>query len=232
MAELTSALPPPWHSLAADEVACALDVEPRLGLSSAEPSRRLGESGPNRFDENQRVAPWRAFLRPFQNLLIIILLVAAVVSLLATREWETPIAIAVVVMLNATIGFVQESRAEASLEAPRQMTMTTATVRRDGRLVRLDAEVLVPGDVVVEAGDRVPTDGRLLTSTSLEVQESSLTGEAQAVAKAANAQIDAHAPLAERIVALFMNTSVTRGRGEMLVTATGMDSETGRTGRA
>ncbi|WP_406351478.1 HAD-IC family P-type ATPase [Streptomyces sp. NBC_01635] len=206
-----------------------LEVDPGAGLSSDEAARRLAEHGPNQLDEAPREPRWRAFLRQFQDLLIIILLVAAVVSLVVSQEWETPIAIAVVVLLNATIGFVQESRAEAALDALREMTVTHATVRRDGRLMQLDAGELVPGDVVTLApGDRVPADGRLLTSASLEVQESVLTGEAQAVAKDAGAEVAEDAPLADRATAVFMNTAVTRGRGEVTVTATGMSTETGR----
>ncbi|WP_326756644.1 cation-translocating P-type ATPase [Streptomyces hirsutus] len=206
-----------------------LEVDPGAGLSSDEAARRLAEHGPNQLDEAPREPRWRAFLRQFQDLLIIILLVAAVVSLVISQEWETPIAIAVVVLLNATIGFVQESRAEAALDALREMTVTHATVRRDGRLMQLDAGELVPGDVVTLApGDRVPADGRLLTSASLEVQESVLTGEAQAVAKDAGAEVAEDAPLADRVTAVFMNTAVTRGRGEVTVTATGMSTETGR----
>ncbi|MFI8305016.1 cation-translocating P-type ATPase [Streptomyces sp. NPDC085927] len=206
-----------------------LEVDPGAGLSSDEAARRLAEHGPNQLDEAPREPRWRAFLRQFQDLLIIILLVAAVVSLVVSQEWETPIAIAVVVLLNATIGFVQESRAEAALDALREMTVTHATVRRDGRLMQLAASELVPGDVVTLApGDRVPADGRLLTSASLEVQESVLTGEAQAVAKDADAEVAEDAPLADRVTAVFMNTAVTRGRGEVTVTATGMSTETGR----
>ena len=109
------------------------------------------------------------------------------------------------------------------------MLVTTATVRRDGRTVRVDAAELVPGDVVmVEAGDRIPADGRLFSSASLEVQESSLTGEAQPAGKSAAAEVDERAPLGDRITAVFMNTIVTRGRAEALVTATGMATETGR----
>jgi len=130
--------------------------------------------------------------------------------------------IVLVVLLNATIGFVQESRAEASLEALKRMLVTTATVRRDGRILRLDAAELVPGDVIVaEAGDRVPADRRLLSSASLEVQESSLTGEAQPVAKTALAEVDELAPLGDRTAAVFMNTMVARGRGEALGAAGG-----------
>lgn len=163
--------------------------------------------GPNRLAEAPREPRWRAFLRQFQDLLILILLVAAAVSLAVTREWETPVAIALVVLLNATIGFVQESRAEASLEALKQMLVTTASVRRDGRTIRVDAAELVPGDVItVEAGDRVPADGRLLSATSLEVQESSLTGEAQPVAKSATGEVDERASLGDRVTAVFHGT--------------------------
>ena len=137
--------------------------------------------------------------------------------------------IVLVVLLNATIGFVQESRAEASLEALKRMLVATATVRRDGRTVQVDAAELVPGDVmVIEAGDRVAADGRLLSSASLEVQESSLTGEAQPAGKSAAAEVDERAPLGGQVTAVFMNTMVTRGRGEALVTATAMATETGR----
>jgi Ca2+-transporting ATPase len=229
MAAPTTKAPVAWHALPAVDVARELHVDPGAGLSSAEAALRVERHGPNRLAETPREPRWRAFLRQFQDLLIIILLVAAVVSLVVTREWETPVVIALVVMLNATIGFVQESRAEASLDALKRMLITTAAVRRDGRIVRLDASELVPGDVVVvEAGDRVPADGRLLSAATLEVQESSLTGEAQPVLKAADAEVEERAALGDRATAVFMNTMVTRGRGEAVVTATGMGTEIGR----
>jgi Ca2+-transporting ATPase len=229
MAELILAPSVPWHALPTEEAARGLDVDPRVGLSSEEAARRLQRDGPNQLAEAPREPRWRAFLRQFRDLLIIILLVAAVVSLVVTREWETPVVIVLVVLLNATISFVQESRAEASLAALREMLVTTATVRRDGRLARLDATELVPGDVVVaEPGDRVPADGRLLSATSLEVQEASLTGEAQPVAKSATDEVDERAALGDRVTAVYMNTMVTRGRGEFLTTATGMATEMGR----
>jgi len=163
MAGLSETTPTPWHAIPADAVALELEVDPRLGLSSDEVTRRRQRYGANRLDEIPREPRWRAFVRQFQDLMIIILLIAAAVSLVVTREWETPVAITLVVLLNATIGFVQESRAEASLEALRKMSVTTATVRRDGATIRLDSAELVPGDVVLlEAGDRVPADSRLL----------------------------------------------------------------------
>jgi Ca2+-transporting ATPase len=220
---------PLWHASPADEVTQRLEVDVREGLSTGETARRLKRDGPNRLAEARREPRWRAFLRQFQDLLIIILLVAAVVSLVVTREWETPVVIALVVLLNATIGFVQESKAEASLEALKEMLVTTATVRRDGQMVHLDAAELVVGDVVaLQAGDRVPADGRLLTAAGLEVQESSLTGEAQPVAKSATEVVDPAAPLGDRTTAVYMNTTVTRGHAEFVVAATGMGTEIGR----
>ncbi len=225
----TATADPPWHATPVPEVARRLDVDVTEGLSPEEAARRLERYGPNRLAEARREPRWRAFLRQFQDLLIIILLVAAMVSLVVTREWETPVVIALVVLLNATIGFVQESKAEASLEALKKMLVTTATVRRDGRMVNLDAAEPVVGDVVaLQAGDRVPADGRLLTATGPEVQEASLTGEAQPVAKSATEVVDREAPLGDRSTVVVMNTTVTRGHAEFMVTATGMDTEIGR----
>ena len=229
MTQLTELTTPAWHAMAAEEVTGRLEVDPGTGLSSGEAVRRLQRYGRNRLAEAPREPRWRAFLRQFQSPMIQILLVAAVVSAAVAREWETSVAIAVVVLLNAVIGFAQESRAESALEALRRMSTTTATVRRDGRIMRLDAEELVPGDVVVlEAGDRVPADGRVLAAASLEVQESSLTGEAHPVAKSPSEQVGPDAPLGDRVTAVFMNTAVTRGRGEAVVTTTGMLTENGQ----
>src|SRR5689334_7081179 len=219
----------PWHAISAPDAAQRAGVTFEEGLSSTGAARRLERDGPNRLAEARREPRWRAFLRQFQDLLILILLVAALVSLIVTREWETPVVIALVVVLNAIIGFVQESKAEASLDALKKMLVTTAAVRRDGRMAGLDAAHLVVGDVVaLQPGDRVPADGRLLSSTGLEVQESSLTGEAAPVGKSATALVDPDAALADRANMVFMNTSVTRGRAELVVTATGMNTEIGR----
>jgi P-type Ca2+ transporter type 2C len=210
-----------WYASLASVAVRDLEVDPQVGLTAAEARRRLAEVGPNQLAEAPREPRRRAFLRQLKGLMITILLVAAVVGLLVSREWATPITIAVVVVLNATIGFVQESRAEASLDALRKMSTTTATVRRDGRAARVDA-------VELEAGDRVQADGRLLSAASLEVQDSALTGEAHPAPKSATAQVEDGAPLGDRTTAVYMNTSATRGHGEILVTATGMGTETGR----
>jgi Ca2+-transporting ATPase len=218
--------------MTAEEVTRRLEVDPETGLSSAEAARRQQRYGPNRLVQATREPRWRVFARQFQSPMILILLAAAVASAAVAREWETPAAIAVVVLLNGVIGFIQESRAESALEALRQMTITTATVRRDAGIVRLDAEELVPGDVVVlEAGDRVPADGRLLSTASLEAQESSLTGEAHSVPKSAAEHVRPDAELGDRVTAVFMNTGLTRGRGQAVVTTTGMATETGKIAR-
>ena len=219
----------PWHATSPDEVTQRLEVDVQAGLSATGAARRLERDGPNRLAEAKREPRWKAFLRQFQDLLIIILLIAAVISFAVTREWETPVVIALVVLLNATIGFAQESKAEASLEALKKMLVTTATVRRDGRMVNLDAAELVVGDVVVlQAGDRVPADGRLVSASGLEVQESSLTGEAQPVGKSATDEVAPDAALGDRTSVVFMNTTVTRGHAELVVTSTGMGTEIGR----
>ncbi len=218
-----------WHAVPAADAARAFDVDVRVGLPAAEAALRMRRDGPNRLVQAPREPRWRAFLRQFTDLMIVILLVAAVVSLVVTRKWETPVVIAAVVLLNALIGFVQESRAEASLAALQKMLVTTAAVRRDGAMRTVDAAELVVGDVVtLDAGARVPADGRVVSAVALEVQESTLTGEAQPVGKSATAQVDAAAALGDRSTAVYMTTMVTRGRAEVVVTATGMRTETGR----
>lgn len=218
-----------WHAAGPAEVARNYGTDPAEGLTEAEAVRRRGEHEYNRLPEAQREPRWHAFLRQFQDLLILTLIGAALVSLLVTGEWETPAIIVLVVLLNATIGFVQESKAEASLEALQKMLHTEATVLRDGSAIRLDAADLVPGDIVeLEAGARVPADGRLLSSASLEVQEAALTGEAEATAKSAEAEVAPDAPLADRVTSVFMNTIVTRGHARMIVTATGAATEIGQ----
>jgi Ca2+-transporting ATPase len=185
--------------------------------------------GPNRLAEAERVPGWRRFVEQFRDLLILILIAAAVVSFAASGELKTPVIVLVVVLFNAVIGFVQENRAEASLEALRKMLTSTSRVRRGGELREVPSEELVPGDIVlVEAGDRVPADGRLLVAANLEIEEAALTGESQPTAKGTEPTDRPDAPLGDRSAMAYMNTTVTRGRGELVVTATGMHTEIGR----
>jgi Ca2+-transporting ATPase len=188
----------------------------------------LESFGPNRLTETPPIPAWKRFVAQFSNLLTIILIVAAVTSLLVAREIKTPAVVFVVVFMNAIIGFVQENKAEASLAALRRMLASSARVMRDGAWVNVDTADIIPGDVVlVEAGDRIPADGRLLTATNLEIEEAALTGESLAVAKTLDVAA-ADAALGDRKCMAFMNTTVTRGRGEYVVTATGMNTEMGK----
>lgn len=218
------------HQLAPAQVAAGLGVDPATGLSTREADERATASGPNRLAEPERRPEWLKFLDQFRNWLIGILLIAAVVAG-AIGDIKDALVITVVLQINAVLGYLQERRAERSLEALRRMLVPTARVRRDGAERVVEAHTLVPGDVVLlEAGDRVPADGRLTVAESVEVAEAALTGESQPVAKS-TAAVEATAtgpvPLAERSSMLFMNTAVTRGRAEMIVTATGMRTELG-----
>ena len=157
------------------------------------------------------------------------LIAAAVVALVVSGELKTPLVVLVVVTLNVVIGFVQEQRAERSVEALRQSMASRARVRRDGDLQYLDACHLVPGDIVlIEAGDRVPADGHLLVATNLEVTEAALTGESQPSTKIAGGLTGDDVPVGDRTGMVFMNTAVTRGRAEFEVTGTGMQTQMGR----
>ncbi|MFM7274936.1 MAG: cation-translocating P-type ATPase, partial [Gammaproteobacteria bacterium] len=209
------------------DVAARLTVDPAHGLDAAEAARRLAEEGPNRLAGQPAKAPWLRFLDQFRSLLVIILLGAAVVAG-AIGDLTDAVVIACVVLLNAVLGFVQEHRAEAALAALKNMLAPTARVRRDGGERMVEAAELVPGDVLLlKTGDRIPADARVLSAHSAEAAEAALTGESQPLAKR-SAAVQEASVLAERHDMLFMNTVVTRGRLEAIVTATGMKTEMGR----
>lgn len=227
-APVPDAVEAPW-SLAPEELAERLDADLAAGIDPDEAASRLERHGPNRLAEPPGRPAWKRLAAQFTDLLILILIGAAVVSFVINRELKTPIVVLLVVVLNAVIGFVQEGRAERSLGALKQMMVATARVRRGGRLIDVPAEEVVPGDIaLIEAGDRVPADGRLLLATNLEIEEASLTGESQPAPKDATAIDEATVPVGDRADLAFMNTTVTRGRGELLVYATGMQTEIGR----
>ena len=185
------------------------------GLTSADAAERLARSGPNRLPEPEPRPRWKLFLDQFRNLLIVILIGAAILAGLV-GDWKDTIVIGVVLLINAVLGFLQEHRAETSLAALRSMLAPTAKVRRDGEVQLVPAESVVVGDVViVETGDRIPADGTIVDHRSIEVDESALTGESVPVSKEVGDP--AH-----------MNTVATRGRAEMEVTATGANTEMGR----
>ncbi|MFZ9483809.1 MAG: cation-translocating P-type ATPase, partial [Ilumatobacteraceae bacterium] len=217
------------HRHPATEVAGSLDVDPHHGLPHEEADRRLGHHGHNQLEAAARIPAWKRFLGQFKDLLILILLGAALVAFLVSGELKTPLVVLFVVLLNATIGFIQENRAEKSLEALKGMLVPHTRVRRGGSVHEVDTSHVVPGDIVlVEAGDRIPADGRILHATNLEVQEAALTGESQPSTKHSDPVDRDNVPLGDRTGMAYMNTTVTRGRAEIVVTATGMRTEIGR----
>jgi Ca2+-transporting ATPase len=219
---------PSWHGSDVSAVAQELGVEPERGLSAEEARSRLQSKGPNRLAGTKKESGLQAFLRQYRDVMQLILLAAAVISLLVTGDVATSVVLAGLTVFNAVIGLRQEAKAEESVKALAQMMKTIARVRRDGQALEIDAEELVPGDVVLmEAGNRVPADGRICVAATLEIEEAALTGESLPVAKGTDPVPGDEVPLGDRICMAYMNTSVTRGRGEMVVTATGMDTEIG-----
>jgi len=222
----TTAASPPWMRTAAEVLE---DLESHVaGLTREEAARRLARHGANRLPRAKGRAPLHLFLDQFKSLLILVLLGAAVLAL-AVGNVKDAVVIAAVVLLNSVLGFVQEYRAERAVKALEEMLAQLALVRREGRIVCIPAEEVVPGDIVlVEAGDRLPADGRFLSVQGLEVDESSLTGESVPVAKQVEPLDRPDLALGDRTNQGWMNTVVTRGRGEMVVTATGASTEMGR----
>jgi Ca2+-transporting ATPase len=219
---------PPWHSLDVGQCIKKMETNPAHGLSQLEAEQRLTRHGHNKLAQKKPRSAWLKFLDQFKNLLVIVLLGAAVLAG-AIGDLKDAVVILIVVAFNAILGFYQEHRAEATLAALKKMLAQHARVRRSGRVLEIPAEELVPGDLVLlEAGDRVPADARVLAAHNAEVAEAALTGESHAVGKHAEALTPGEHPLAERFNMVFMNTVVTRGRIEALVAATGMETEMGR----
>ncbi|TCS72602.1 Ca2+-transporting ATPase [Sulfuritortus calidifontis] len=218
---------PLWHGSSVEATAEALQSDSRRGLTSAEAARRLRRHGPNRLPEPVRRGPWRLLLGQFSDFMILVLIAAAVVSGLAGEPVDA-LAILVIVLLNALIGFVQEYRAERAMAALKRMAAPQASVIRDGRDLVLDASELVPGDLVrLEAGNVVPADLRLSEVAALRCEEAALTGESHPVDKS-SAALPGAAALAERANMAYKGTQVSHGRGLGLVVATGTATELGR----
>lgn len=207
------------------------------GLSSAEAAARLEKYGPNKLKDAEKPTMVQRFLAQLKDPMLVILMVAAAVSAvtnyLAGESFAEVFIILIVVLLNAVLGVLQESKAEAAIEALQTMTAATCKVLRDGKQQTVHSDELVPGDVVVlEAGDSVPADGRLLESASLKIEEAALTGESVPVNKVIEALGLAHGkdevPLGDRKNMCYMGSTVVYGRGRALVTRTGMDTEMGK----
>ncbi|MFC6942461.1 cation-translocating P-type ATPase [Salinirubellus sp. GCM10025818] len=221
-----------WHSLAPEDVFERVDTD-EGGLTSEEAERRLEEYGPNEIRREEEISAVKIFLSQFQDFLIYILVLAALLSLGVglfpgfEPHYTDAALILLILLANGVFGFVQDYQAEKSIEALREMSSPEATVLRDGEKVSIDATGIVPGDVVVlEQGDAVPADARLVEGNSLETNESALTGESTNVQKSVEA-VDEDAPLADRTDMVYMNTSAVRGGGTAVVVETGMDTEVG-----
>ena len=217
-----------WYALPPDEVASRIGVDPARGLTAAEVASRLASVGPNKFAVAAVEPRWRAFVRQYRDPMQIVLLVAGIGSLYPLKELGTGLVLLFLTLFNAVLGLRQEGKAAEAVAALQKMMIVKARVRRDGELVQIPAEELVPGDVVsIEAGDVVPADGRLLSAATLEVAESALTGESLPVSKGVDAVESADTPLGDRTDMVYMNTNVTRGAGTFVVTSTGMATEVG-----
>ncbi|MBL0143311.1 MAG: cation-translocating P-type ATPase [Betaproteobacteria bacterium] len=217
-----------WHRLDVAEVATRLATVPATGLSRGEVGKRLDQHGANELAQGERRSPWRMFAGQFTDFMIVVLLAAAAVAGVV-GEPQDSIAIVVIVVLNAVIGFVQEYRAEQTMAALRRLGAPHARVLRNGEMVDVAARELVPGDVVLlEAGNIVPADLRLVESARLKVQEAALTGESLPVEKQVLPVESAAAALGDRTNMAYKGTVVTYGRGRGIVAATGMATELGR----
>lgn len=223
----TAHAPEPWHARPASAVVAALATDLATGLHESEAAARLARDGPNALPEGRRRGPWRILLGQFADLMVIVLLAAAVLAGMIGEPLDT-IAIVAILLLNAGLGFVQEYRAEAAVAALRALAPPQARVRRDGVTRTVDATALVPGDVVrLEAGDLVPADLRLADAAQLRVAEAALTGESAPVAKE-TASVPEASPLGDRRSLAYKGTLVTAGRATGVVVATGARTELGR----
>ena len=216
-----------WHELPEPEVVRLLESDPARGLTRAEVEARLRQFGPNQMTARKRLSEWMRFLLQFHQPLIYILLAATGITV-ALGEWVDASVIFGVVFINAVIGYLQEAKAEKAIDALAKMVLTEATVRRGGEKLRIPSAQLVPGDVVLlQSGDRVPADLRLLQQRNLQIEEAALTGESVPVEKQTD-PLPAGAILAERTNLAFTGTLVTYGQGEGVVFATGDGTEMGR----
>ena len=223
------------YSNSKEEMIRHLETSLSAGLTEEEVALRQVEYGENRLKEKKKKTTFQRFLDQFKDVMILILLAAAGVSFVLAAmsghpsEFFEPLLILLIVVLNAIMGVMQESKAEKALDALKSLSAPHARVIRGGQEMVIDAVDLVPGDLILlEAGDFVPADGRLIETSAMKIEESALTGESVPVEKDADAQIEENAPLGDRINMVYSGCSVTYGRGRAIVTGTGMDTEMGK----
>ena len=222
------------HNTSQEELLKELQTS-AAGLSSQEARQRLERYGENKLAEKRKKTNLQRFLDQFKDVMILILLLAAAVSFVVAcfghdpMEFFEPVLILLIVVLNALLGMMQESKAEKAMDALKNLSAPHARVLRDGKEQVIDAAQLVPGDIIrLEAGDFIPADARLLKSVSLKSEESALTGESVPSEKDAAAQVEEKAPLGDRSNMVFSGCSVTYGTATAVVTGTGMDTEMGK----
>ncbi|MFT8412384.1 MAG: calcium-translocating P-type ATPase, PMCA-type [Schleiferilactobacillus perolens] len=217
-----------FYNQSIDDVRKALDTSVD-GLTPQDADQRFQEYGPNALAEAKRKSMLAKFIDQFKDFMIIVLLIAALVSGFVGKEWADAIIILAVVLINAVMGVIQESKAEEAIDALREMSTPDAHVRRGGEVLTIKSENLVPGDVVLlEAGDIVPADLRLTDAASLKIEESALTGESVPVDKTVDTLSGEDVGIGDRTNMAYMNANVTYGRGEGVVVGTGMNTEVGR----
>src|SRR4051794_26252380 len=211
-----------WHTLETGDTLAQLQTDLHSGLSSGEAQQRLQRFGPNELLDRGGVSRWQILWGQLTSIMVVILIIASVIAAFL-GDVEDTIVILALVIINTLIGYTQEYRAEQSMAALKQLSVPTVRVRRDGNVQEIAAPQLVPGDIVlIEAGNRIPADGRLLESAALQVQEAALTGESVPVSKAALTIPQAELALGDRHNMLYMGTEITSGRGVFVVTASGM----------
>jgi len=217
-----------WHAINSTKVISTLEVDREHGLSAAEVEKRINSYGKNELQEAPPISIWVKIYEQFANFLVILLLVAAVISAVL-GDWVEAAAIMTIVLLNAALGVVQESRAEEALAALKKMASPDANVLRDGHRQAIPAREVVPGDIVfLEAGNYVPADVRLLETVNLRIEAAALTGESVAVTKNAQLELEEDAALGDRKTMAYTGTVVSYGRGVGVVTNTGMSTEIGQ----
>ena len=215
-----------YYAMTKNEVIAELSIKEQ-GLTSQEALQRLEKYGENTLPEKKKRSKVEIFLEQFKNYLIFILLIAAIIEIFMGKYTEA-IAIFVVLLINATLGYTQEYKAQTSIEALRRISSPKAKVLRDGVRTQIDTVKIVPGDIIsLETGDKVPADARLIENVNLQVQESSLTGESIPVEKTIEA-LAQDLQIGERRNMLFQGTIIVNGRGSAVVTATGINTEIGR----
>jgi Ca2+-transporting ATPase len=217
-----------WYSVSAEEIPGQLDVDPAVGLSSQEAARLIERHGPNALPAEESAPGWRRLLDQYRSYMQMILIAAAIVSL-AVKQWSTGVLLLAITLLNAVVGLRQEGKAESAMNALQAMVKATARVRRDGSEAQIPAEEIVVGDVVLlAAGDDVPADGRIIEASSLQIDESALTGESVPASKGVETPEGTDLAPGDQTDMAFMHTPVTHGSAVMVVTATGADTEVGK----